>query len=168
MKREMARGGSTKMSISLTALTRCASVIPQLRTVSYSRSNLVPMTVGSSLFREKLAPSRAKCSTGWSCTWPMGTAFVRMEDLKGGIVNLHTIRPKLVQRANPKEIAYASGSVMLWMKGFLIFCCYLRAALKVDAVAEATLVEGGIMQHSVTVADSLGMHHIQRLRNTRR
>ena len=33
-----------------------------------------------------------------------------------------------------------------------------------DAVAEATLVEGGIMQHSVTVSDSLCVHHIERLR----
>ena len=66
---------------SLTALTRCASVSPQLRTVSYSAANRVPMTVGSSLFSEKFAPSRAKCSSGWSCTPPTETAFVRMEDL---------------------------------------------------------------------------------------
>ena len=66
----------------LTALTRCASVSPQLRTVSYSAASRVPMTVGSSLLREKLAPSRAKCRMGWSCTRPTGTAFVRMEDYK--------------------------------------------------------------------------------------
>ena len=40
---------------------------------------------------------------------------------------------------------------------------YLWTALEVDAVAEAALVEGGILQRSVPVPDPLGVHYIQRL-----
>ena len=40
---------------------------------------------------------------------------------------------------------------------------YLWTALEVDAVAEAPLVEGGVLQRSVAVPNALSMHHIQSL-----
>ena len=40
---------------------------------------------------------------------------------------------------------------------------YLWTALEVDAVTETSLVEGGILQRAVSVANALCMHHIKSL-----